>query len=156
MKRLFALSMLLVTCCLPAHAAARLPYGPRFVLFQMGVEDSYLLRPKLDWKLYIGNFVGLVYGDVLLKGPDNSFNLSIQISYDDPDSPQYDTPEKLRSALLALTGNWYRESWERTRKIPHPALFREFAPAGRFGWVARFSARRWVGRMPPPEDPEGK
>ena len=155
MKRLLV-SMSLFVALLSARAATCLPYGPRFVLFQMGIEDSYLLYPQLDWKLYVGDFVGLIYGDILLKGPDNSFNLAIQIGYDDPDLPRYDTPEKLRAELRKLTAGLYRDSWERSQGIPHDDLFREFAPAGRFGFAARFSARRWVGKTPPKDDPEGK
>lgn len=155
MKRLL-ISLLLFFAFLPVRAATCLPYGPRFVLFQMGLEDSYLLYPQPEWKLYVGDFVGLIYGDILLKGPNNSFNLSIQIGYDDPDLPRYDTPEKLRVAMLDLTKKLYRDSWERAQGIPHGDLFREFAPAGRFGFAARFSARRWVGKTPPPDDSEGK
>lgn len=145
-----------VLCMVPilTLAAGKSAKRERMVFVQMGIEESFIVKLKPDWQVLRRKSVDLCYEDFLIKGPKNSFNLSMQFCYEDPDLLQYDTPEKQRKALAELTASLYDESYEKARgKQP---FFRDFAPAGRSGCALRLTAARWVGKTPPPEEPEGK
>ena len=124
------------------------------VFVQMGIEESFIVKLKPDWQVLRRRSVDLCFEDFLIKGPKNSFNLSMQFCYEDPDFLQYDTPEKQRKALVELTASLYAESYEKAQG--KPLFIRDFAPAGRCGCAVRLTANRWVGKTPPPEEPEGK
>ena len=148
---------LLLGLCLASFlspAAAETGGDDRIVFVQMGIEESFIVKLKPGWQVFRRKSVDLCYEDFLIKGPKNSFNLTMQFCYEDPDLLQYDTPEKQRKALLELTASLYDESYEKSRGIS-PAI-RDFAPGGRCGCALRLTAKRWVGRTPPPEEPEGK
>ena len=148
---------LLLGLCLASFlspATAETGGDDRIVFVQMGIEESFIVKLKPGWQVFRRKSVDLCYEDFLIKGPKNSFNLTMQFCYEDPDLLQYDTPEKQRKALLELTASLYDESYEKSRGIS-PAI-RDFAPGGRCGCALRLTAKRWVGRTPPPEEPEGK
>lgn len=126
----------------------------RMVFVQLGIEESFIVKLKPDWQVFRRRSVDLCFEDFLIKGPKNSFNLSMQFCYEDPEFLQYDTPEKQRKALTELTASLYDESYEKAQG--KPLFFRDFAPAGRCGCAVRLTANRWVGKTPPPEEPEGK
>ena len=126
----------------------------RTVFVQMGIEESFIVRLKPMWQVFRRRSVDLCYEDFLIRGPENSFNLSMQFCYEDPERLQYDTPAKQSRALSELTSSLYDESYEKARGMA-PA-FRAFAPGGRCGWALRLTANRWADRTPPPDDPEGK
>ena len=134
-------------------AAAEKDEG-RMVFVQMGIEESFIVNLKPTWQVFRRKSVDLCYEDFLIKGPGNSFNLSMQFCYEDPEHLQYDTPVKQKKALLELTSSLYAESYEKAQgKAP---AIRPFTPGGRSGCALRLTANRWVGKTPPPEEPEGK
>jgi len=137
-----------------ASAAGEGGKDGRTVFVQMGIEESFIVKLKPDWQVFRRRSVDLCFEDFLIKGPKNSFNLSMQFCYEDPDLLQYDTSEKQIKALTELTASLYDESYEKAQG--KPPVFRDFAPAGRCGCAVRLTAKRWVGRTPPPEEPEGK
>ena len=141
---------LCVASFLPLAAAE----NGRDIFVQMGIEESFIVHLKPNWQVFRRKAVDLCFEDFLIRGADNSFNLSMQFCYEDPDLLQYDTPEKQRKALLELTASLYDESYEKACGLPPP--IRDFAPGGRSGCALRLTARRWVGKTPPPEEPEGK
>ena len=126
----------------------------RTVFVQMGIEESFIVRLKPGWRAIRRKSVDLCFEDFLIKGPENSFNLSMQFCYEDPEHLQYDTQKKQWQALKELTASLYAESYEKTQGIPH--VPRSFSPGGRCGVALRLTAKRWIGKMPPHEDPEGQ
>ena len=126
----------------------------RTVFVQMGIEESFVVRVKPEWQVFRRRSVDLCYEDFLIRGPENSFNLSMQFCYEDPERLQYDTPKKQWAALKELTASLYAESYEKAQG--KPLVPRAFAPGGRCGCALRLTANRWVGRTPPPEETEGK
>ena len=145
-----------ILCAAPlfAWAAGEPDRGGRMVFVQMGIEESFIVKLKPGWRVFRRRSVDLCCEDFLIKGPNNSFNLTMQFCYEDPEHLQYDTPEKQWKALKELTASLYAESYEKAQGTPH--LPRSFAPAGRSGCAVRLTANRWVGKTPPPEEPEGK
>ncbi len=146
----------LAFCMIPflALSAENPDRDGRTVFVQMGIEESFIVKLKPDWRAIRRKSVDLCFEDFLIKGPKNSFNLSMQFCYEDPELLQYDTPEKQRKALTELTASLYDESYEKTQG--KPLFFRDFSPAGRCGFAVRLTSRRWIGKTPPPEEPEGK
>ena len=146
----------LIFCMAPFLASAAENDGQdgRTIFVQMGIEESFIVKLKPDWQVFRRRSVDLCFEDFLIKGPKNSFNLSMQFCYEDPDLLQYDTPEKQIKALAELTASLYDESHEKAQGKPR--VFRDFAPAGRCGCAVRLTAQRWVGKTPPSEEPEGK
>ena len=138
----------------PLSAAVNPDRDGRTVFVQMGIEESFIVKLKPGWRVFRRKAVDLCFEDFLIRGENNSFNLSMQFCYEDPDFLQYDTPEKQRKALLELTSTLYDESYEKAQG--KPPFIRDFAPAGRCGCAVRLTSNRWVGKTPPPEDPEGK
>ena len=146
----------LIFCMAPflALAAGNGGTGGRTVFVQMGIEESFILKLKPDWRVFRRRSVDLCFEDFLVRGPKNTFDLSMQFCYEDPDRLQYDTPEKQRKALLELTASLYDESCEKAQgKQP---FIRDFSPAGRSGCALRLSSKRGGGKTPPPEAREGK
>ena len=146
----------LVFCMVPflAWSAEDPARNDRTVFVQMGIEESFIVKLKPGWQVFRRRSVDLCFEDFLIKGPKNSFNLTMQFCYEDPDLLQYDTPEKQIKALRELTASLYDESYEKAQG--KPPVFRDFSPAGRCGCAVRLTAKRWVGKTPPPEEPEGK
>ena len=144
----------LVMACLPLLPAAGAGKDERTVFVQMGIEESFIVKLRPTWQVFRRKSVDLCFEDFLIKGPGNSFNLTMQFCYEDPENLQYDTPKKQWQALRELTASLYAESYEKAQGVPLTP--RAFAPAGRSGCAVRLTADRWVGKTPPPEEPEGK
>lgn len=135
-------------------AAGKSVRGERMVFVQMGIEESFIVKLKPDWQVLRRRSVDLCFEDFLIKGPKNSFNLSMQFCYEDPERLQYDTPKKQWTALKELTASLYAESYEKAQG--KPLVPRAFAPGGRCGVALRLTSARWFGKTPPPEETEGK
>ena len=135
----------LFSCMAPlvALSADKTGRDGRMVFVQMGIEESFIVHLKPDWQVFRRRAVDLCLEDFLIKGPKNSFNLSMQFCYEDPDLLQYDTPEKQQKALAELTASLYDESYEKAQGKPR--FFRDFSPAGRCGCAVRLTSDRRNG-----------
>jgi len=145
-----------VFCMVPflALAAEDPDRDGRTVFVQMGIEESFIVKLRPGWRVFRRKSVDLCYEDFLIQGERNAFNLTMQFCYEDPEQLQYDTPEKQRAALLALTASLYDESFEKTQG--KPPFLRDFSPVGRSGCALRLTSARWIGKTPPPDEPEGR
>ena len=90
-----------VLCMAPIFAPAAVEPGrnDRTVFVQMGIEESFIVKLRSGWRVFRRKSVDLCYEDFLIKGAGNSFNLSMQFCYEDPENLQYDTMKKQWKAL---------------------------------------------------------
>ena len=144
---------LAIIASVPLYAAKEkaLDTPPAQISYRISVDDMFTVIPKKGWKLYPKQELILRFGCVLIRGPKDVFSLQLNFICDTPDLAKFDTPEKMQEIQKGSCVQFYAGSVERQMKIKYYS--RKFTPAGRFGYVARFTDKKYQGNTPvPPEE----
>lgn len=119
---------------------------PGQISYEMSLKDTFTVIPEPGWTLQPGRYLALRFGEVLIRGNNDSFSLQLNFFCDTPDLAKFDSPEKQKRFLNRSNAAIFRESLEKERKLR--VQVRPFAPFGRYGYAVRFTDRRYAAEVP--------
>lgn len=152
MKRFFML-LAIVLASVPlcaANAKGKNVETSQTISFKISA-NTFTIVPKAGWKLQEQQSIPEQFEVVLIHGPKDVFSLQLNFICDTSDPAKLDTPEKMKEFLKESTVKFYMDSLEKEKK--EGIYCRDFTAAGRFGYVTRFTDKKYQGDTPvPPEE----
>lgn len=118
--------------------------------FQISMDDTFEVVASPGWTMQPGEEMALRYGSVLITGPNDAFSLSLEFFCDTKDLAKFNTPEKMKKFFNGVAAQYFNQSVEKERKIR--VLTRPFTPAGRYGYAARFTDKKYENAAPPAKE----
>jgi len=113
----------------------------------MSLDDTFAVQDTADWKISVDKLLPLRFADVYVvpKGP-KSFSLMLYFKCDMPDLANYDTPEKMKRALVDSSRKYLGGIVEKELVIE------EIKYQGWFGFKTKFTDASLVGKKALAED----
>ncbi len=153
MKFFFVFGMVLtlsVLAGLPAAENEKTVVWPEKISYQISMSDTFEVVPKPGWTMYPQKELPLRFGEVLIRGKDDSFSLELIFICDTDDLAELNTPDKMKRILEHTAMQYFNTSLEKARN--DRVLIRPFAPGGRYGFAVRFTDKKYVESAPPKEE----
>jgi hypothetical protein len=112
----------------------------------MSLDDAFTVQDTDKWAVSVQRSMDLRLADVLVEPKrGTSFSLLLYFKCDTKDLAQYDTPEKMRIAVLASSEEYLGASVEKEVKLE------EISNKGWYGFRTKFTDAALLNKKPVPE-----
>ncbi|AWI08726.1 hypothetical protein [Ereboglobus luteus] len=114
----------------------------------MSMDDRYTVQDTEDWAVTVGRYLSLRYADVkvLPKQTKKSFNLMLYFKCDTKDLAQFDTPKKMKKAVVSSSKKYLGGIVEKEIKVE------EIKNKGWYGFKTQFTDASLVDKKTIPDD----